>query len=218
MSRQPDTSDTLSILEGELSELQTSEKLLEQIIKELKQQLLDIDKLINQYAELWLQHSNEHVAKLIVELEAIGIQLSDLEKLELKSGTKTISQIRQKLKDFNITFPAAANEFTIRTYDSILSAYSRKLDKIDNEIMIGLIGKLKGLLDVEDHEANEKKVQQQKQFQPYIDSAKQNFARVDKLTGLSNDQVLELNRLQKQIAAIEETTAKAAPLTKTTGA
>lgn len=61
-----------------------------------------INDLLAKHAEEWRQHYGKYVDKLISELEAKQILLSELEKQELSEPTKTIEEVKYKLKKADI--------------------------------------------------------------------------------------------------------------------
>lgn len=57
-----------------------------------------INEILAKHGSDWKDHQEHYVTQLIAELENKGIQLSDMEKKELGSVTKTINEVRQNLK------------------------------------------------------------------------------------------------------------------------
>ena len=90
--------DILAELHQHLLTLRESEKSLEAIRDKLKQELSNVDKLLLQQAQEWLQHRETFFEQLVTQLETNSIVLTDAEKAELRRGSTTVSSVQEKLK------------------------------------------------------------------------------------------------------------------------
>lgn len=138
-------------LEQELATTKKTEKEEQKTFNEIKKQFDEVDKIIQEHATKWMEHLEDFIKELVQQLEEAGISLTAEEKAELKSGLKTISEIRNKIKNLkrmNIEIADNAAYYIVAAYDTLVTALSRLLQKIDNVSLKGIIKKLK-ILDKE---------------------------------------------------------------------
>lgn len=90
-------------LEENLAKLFAQKKQLQEIKLPLEKIANKINKLLEQQAKEWHEHSTKFTEKLIQEFEKQNLQLSDLEKQEIRHPSKTIQEILIILQNLNLT-------------------------------------------------------------------------------------------------------------------
>jgi hypothetical protein len=92
----------MATLEDAIKKLKKKEDDLLAIQTSLKSTSVAIDQLVAKHSKEWQQHKEKYVQQLLTELEQNNILLSELEKQELKSATKTINEVKQLLHQHKI--------------------------------------------------------------------------------------------------------------------
>jgi hypothetical protein len=109
----------------------------------------ELGTITTDFALQWKQHEDNFTEQLITELENELGSLSDLEKTELKSKTKSPSDIRGDLRKQKIEIKKFDNpsNFQLKAINAIISAKSRTLQQanITVETIKGVMDKLKSI-------------------------------------------------------------------------
>lgn len=95
------TDQTFENMKKFLKKLKEYHDKIRSIEKQTQKQVIIIDKLISKHSREWNEHSKNYTNKLIQELQQQNIILSELEKKELLSPTKTIEEINQNIEKSN---------------------------------------------------------------------------------------------------------------------
>lgn len=196
-------------LTKELANLQKSEKELRDLIKEIKKKFDEVDKMLLQHAEAWMKHVEDFIKDLVKELKDSGIALTDEELLELRSGAKTISEIRNKIKNLRkllIDIDESAADYVVRTYDAVVTGMSRLLQKIDNKSVKGVVNNL-SVLGKEKSDVKKIITEQAKQYNAITESTKKLKTEIEKHPGLTAQQI---QAVAADVAIITKTATKEA--------
>jgi hypothetical protein len=132
-------------LERHLIELNQKKKELESIFDSLEQQFSGLDQIVSKQIEIWGLHNKEYFEKLTKELAVKGVNLTNEEQNELINAGSKISVLQEKLtilkrNGVDVDFPIS--DFLVAAYDAIVSAFSRTLQKIDNQAIKNLANDL----------------------------------------------------------------------------
>lgn len=92
----------IEYLEETLHMLNEKEEELFNIEVTLKSMATELNQLIVKHSSEWQQHQTQYATQLIAELEQHGIALSELEKQELCSITKTLDEVKQSLVKYKL--------------------------------------------------------------------------------------------------------------------
>jgi hypothetical protein len=190
----------LKNLQQLLAKLQQSEKEIQDLVTKLNEELTKVDKMLPPQAEEWTKHLEEYFNKLVTELKTAGIDLTEEEKAKLRDDSATFSNIKARLealKKLQIE-PSYKSDFAIATYDVIVAALSRALQKVDDKSVKVIIKESKGLIVDEESVSNKIKTARRKQYKEIIDATEQLKAKIAAIVLLSTD---ELHRIEQQIEA-----------------
>jgi hypothetical protein len=194
-------------LQQQLVELRQAEKELESITSELDKKLDSINTILQQHSEEWSKHREEYFNQLAAQLETHDIVLTDEEKAELRRGSTTASSIQEKLSQLEksqISLPSRMSDFAIVTYDIIVAAQSRKLQKVDKKTAKNIARSLSAIND-ESEASSTIKSAQAKQHEEIIITAKQLEEKITAVLGLSLDELHLLKNVEQQVEAIHKT-------------
>lgn len=165
-----DTSAPIKFTEDELGKdinaSKKTEKELQKKFEEIKKQFAEVDKILLEHATKWMEHLEDFIKELAEQLEANGVALTAEEKAELRSGLTTITEIRErikKLKKRNLEIADNAGYYIVVTYDAIVTALSRLLQRIDNASIKGIVKKL-NILEKERNDAKTMVAAQAEQY------------------------------------------------------
>lgn len=195
--------DTLAELHQQLLTLRESEKSIGAIRDKLKQELGNIDNLLLQQSQEWIQHREKFFDQLATQLATNNIVLTDAEKAELRRGSATILSIQEKLKTLEklqIELSDKVTDFAIIAHDAVVADLSRTLQKVDNKNVRGIIKKL-SVIDDENKASSKLKSDHAKQYEQVIDTVKQLEMQIGQTPVLSPDKLQLLNQIEKQAKA-----------------
>ena len=88
---------TTDELQQQLVELLQQEKKLAAITTTLNQELMHVDQMLQQHAEEWFKHREEHFNQLTAQLETNDITLTKEEQAMLRNDSTTASNIQTTL-------------------------------------------------------------------------------------------------------------------------
>lgn len=191
-------------IKKELLQLQEAEASIESAKAKLKQDRDNIDKMLSQHEQEWLQHRETYFNQLATQLETNGIALNDAEKAELRRGSATLSSIREKLmalEKLKIEISQNASDFAIAAYDAVVAELSRTLQKIDNKIVRDIIKKLP-VIDDENEASSKLKAAHAKSYQEISGTTQKLEEQIRQTAVLSPDELQrQLERMKKQATA-----------------
>jgi len=191
--------NTLETLKEHLVKLNEMKKELSFVKKNLLEKKQTINALIQEHGTTWSNHREKYNNELAKELEeSHGITLTAEEKKMLDdSNSASITERRTKLEKLNIKIPDKATDFTIITYDAVVSALGRNLQDL-NEAP-GIVKKL-SIISKEKNDANDIKSTFEKQYQEISTSSTELKNKAEKTTGLIEIQLNDIEQLAEAIS------------------
>lgn len=190
-------------LDQDNSNIKKSIKDLQQLIQEIKKQFDEVDKTLQQHAIKWIEHLEAFAKELLVELEANGVSLTTEEKEALRTGLKTISEIREKikqLKKLGLELDGKTADFIVKSYDAVVAVLSRKLQQIDNKSVKAIIKNL-SVLEKEAAEVKQITATQAQKYQEISANTKQLASQINKHEPLTQQ---KLNDIKDSIKIVTE--------------
>ncbi len=190
----------LTELHQQLLILGESQISIKEIINKLEQERDNVDKLLLQQSQKWLQHREKFFNQLITQLEANSVALNDAEKAELRRGSATVSNVEEKLKTLEklqIKLPAKPSDFAVIAHDAVIAYLSRTLQKVDNKTVRDIIEKL-SVIDDENKASDKLKSDYASQYEQVISAVKQLEIKISKAQTLPPDQQLLLAQIGKR--------------------
>ena len=133
----------------------------------LHQELATLDKMLPEQFITWLEHREKYSTKLAAELKQQQITLTGEERSELLRAGSTANSIKEKtdtLEKLKIKLPAKPSDFVIAVYDALTAAFSRTLQKIDNDSIKNIVKKLTAI-SAEDDDAQKIKKLYEKHYE-----------------------------------------------------
>ena len=205
---------TTDELQQQLVELLQQEKKLAAITTTLNQELMHVDQMLQQHAEEWFKHREEHFNQLTAQLETNDITLTKEEQAMLRNDSTTTSNIQTTLATLEkqqIKISNKDSDFAVIANSAIVAALSRNLQKIDPNAIKNIVKNL-AVITEEDKAATKLKTDHAKQHQEIATTIKQLQGQIVEVPGISPEKLQRLETTKKQvaisIAAAKKTTAK----------
>ncbi|MDR1057211.1 MAG: hypothetical protein LBL17_01360 [Coxiellaceae bacterium] len=194
--------ETTENLQKNLTQINTDKKQLETIKSKLQGLLTKINDILLEQNTIWSNHTEKYSNELVTQLEKLNIKLTTEEKKILSDiNYFSIEEKREKLKKLNVKIPDKATHFTVSVYDTVCTALSRTLQKIDD--INKIIRKLPAIKD-EAEDARNIQTQYQKQYEELIKLAIELKKQALAIPGISEEQFANIQLLVKTTPALQK--------------